>query len=115
VCGGVRHPAAAARGAEPAPLAGERHQAIVTTAVAVDPHEPEGEDAALEESAELAFDEARRHPASILGANEERGEPVRDDLIKQALLGPAGLVLRRGDASAVVEASGTGTLQSQPR
>jgi hypothetical protein len=60
---------------------------------------PVGEDPALQEVPELSLDEARRRAAPIAGLCEKRLELLRDDLVKDGLVCPAGRVGGRGDAS----------------
>lgn len=83
--------------------------------VAVNAEEAEVEDSAFEKAAQLALDEARGWAAALMGAGEERFEPCGDDLIEQGLVGPAGFVVGRGDASVLAEASGTGSAASKSR
>jgi len=88
--GGVGHAAAAAGGAEPASLAREGDEAIVAAGVAVNAQESMGEDAALEESAELPFDEVRQGTVALAG--QEGLEFGLDDAIEDGLLRPVAFV-----------------------
>jgi hypothetical protein len=72
--GGLRHPPRAAGKAEPAPLAAERQQLVVTAFAAAQPEEAVRQDAALEEGRELVFGEARqRRAGACLGVRDEAG------------------------------------------
>ena len=82
VGGGIGHAATAAGGAEPAPLAREGDEAIVPAGIAVDAQESMGEDAALEDGAELSFDEARQRAGALAG----------QEGLENGLLGPVAFV-----------------------
>jgi hypothetical protein len=70
----LRHPARAARRAEPAPLAAEGQQLVVAAFAAAQPEHAVGQDAALEEGVELVLDEARQlGPGAGLGVGDETG------------------------------------------
>ncbi len=86
--GGLGHPAAAAGGAESAPLAGEGDQAIQTAGVAVDPDEAVGQDAAVEEGAKLPLHEAGYRTLLLPGPVEEGLEVLADRPVQDGLLGP---------------------------
>jgi hypothetical protein len=52
----------------------------------VDTYETVGQDAALKECAELAFDETRSRATALQGACEKRFEFFADDLVKNRVL-----------------------------
>jgi hypothetical protein len=58
-----------------------------------------GEDPALQEVPVLSLDEPRRGLAAVAGLGEKRFELLRDDLVENGLVCPAGSVFVRGDAS----------------
>ena len=65
----------------------------------MNPQESVGEDTALEKVPELSLDEARGRAITTAGPGEKRFEPLRDDLVKDGLVCPAGSVGGRGSAS----------------
>ena len=65
VRGGVRHAATAAGRAEPTALARERHETLALAFVAADAQETVGQDAAVEERAELRLDETRHNSLAV--------------------------------------------------
>jgi hypothetical protein len=91
VRGGVGHAAAAAGGAETTAFAGERHEPIVPTSVAVQAQEAVGEDAAAEEGAELLLDETRRRPIAVSGAGEEGLELLANGAVQGGLIRRSGV------------------------
>jgi hypothetical protein len=89
VRGRVGHAPPAARRAEAAALAGERDDPVESALVAVHADEALGEDAAAEESPELALDEAGHRALAGLRAGEEGLEFRLDHAVQDALLRPA--------------------------
>jgi hypothetical protein len=88
--GGVGHAPAEAGGAETAPLAGEGDDPIAAAGVAVDAEKTVGEEAALEEAAELALDESRQ--GTVARAGQEALEFRLHDAVENGLLGTMALV-----------------------
>ena len=81
----LRHPPAAATGADRAAFAGQRQEALERTVVAPDPQKAMDEQPTPEEAAELTLDEARQpHPVGARGGRGEEGlqvlphHPVQD-------------------------------------
>jgi len=91
--GGIRHPAPAAGRTEAPPLAGERHQPVVTTRVAVDPNESVREHATAEVRAKLLLDEARGGLIASRGARQEGLELLAHHPVEKRLLGLVSRVL----------------------
>jgi len=58
-----------------------------------------GEDSALQEASEFSLDKARRRAIAVAGTGEKRLEPLRDDLVQDGLVCPAGSVGGREGAS----------------
>ncbi len=58
-----------------------------------------GEDPALQKAPELSLDEARWRATAVAGPSEKRLELLRDDLVQDCFVCPAGSVDARGDAS----------------
>ena len=77
-----RHAPAAARRAEAAPLAGERHQPVVVSLWAAEPREAVGRVAAADEGAHLAGDEPRQ--VAVVGVQPvpERSPASGDDPVE---------------------------------
>ena len=100
-----RGPLGGAGGTEPAPFAREGHDPVVTAGVAVDPDEAVGQDAALQETAELALDEAGHGSAFAGGPEAERLEVFPDDLVKDRGLGEGGVSLSRKFCSLLLSCS----------
>ncbi len=92
MCGGVGHPAAAARGTETAALAREGDDAIETTAVAVNAQESVGKDPAAQEGAKLARDEAGHRSFACMRASKEGLEFLLHQLVEAARFGLAARV-----------------------
>jgi hypothetical protein len=63
---GVRHPAPAARRAEAAPLAGERHQPLLAAGRAAHPQEAVRQEPAVQVPAQFVRDEARQGALFLL-------------------------------------------------
>jgi hypothetical protein len=86
-----------ARRAEPAPLARERQRASHGyTARAAQPHKSVGEDAALEKSVALAFDELGQRRAGLrLDLGQEGVEVLLDELIQRRVFGAPTFVVDR--------------------
>ena len=85
----LRHPPAATAGTEAATLEGKRHEAVEGAALATEPSEAVGQDAAGQELAELPLDELRQAVAPVprRGFVEEIVEMVADYGIEHAVLG----------------------------
>ncbi len=79
--------------AEAAPFAGERNEAIDAALGAGKTHEAVSENAALEVAAQLTLDEARDHASGFVSARDKVLDLVADDLVKNALFGPARAIL----------------------
>jgi hypothetical protein len=86
VRGSVGHAAAAARGTEAAAFAGERHEPIVPTRVAVQAQKAVGEDPAAKKGAELLLDETRRWPLAGSCAGEEGLELLAKGAVQGGLV-----------------------------
>jgi hypothetical protein len=67
----------------------------------MDAQEPVGEDPALQVMPKLSLDEPRDRPAPIAGPGQERLEVLRHNAVENRLVGAAGSVRARGDASVV--------------
>ncbi len=94
---GLRHPARATRRAEPAALAAEGQQFVVTALAASQPQEAVRQDAALEEGVELVLDESgQRRSCAGLGVGDEAGRVLLHQAVQRGLLGAVALVVDRG-------------------
>ena len=89
----LAHASTAAAGAEPAPLAGERHESFVSAVAAAHPREAARKHATREELPELLLHEARHAGAvGALGRVAEKGlemvadQPVEDRALRAARL-----------------------------
>lgn len=92
VGGQAGHALATAGGAEAAALAGEGDEAVVTAAVAVHAGEAVGEDAAVEEGAQLAAHEARKTALGSGGGGEEGLQVLLQRAVERGGLGLAAAV-----------------------
>jgi hypothetical protein len=95
-------------------LAGEGNQALEAAVGTADSREAPGEDAAVEVGAKLSFDEggeAVAMGAPLADGDEERFQPLPDDLVEEGLLGFAPVVLaERSAGRAAVALPGLGEL-----
>src|SRR5439155_3876963 len=82
---GVGHPATAAGGAEPAPLAGECYDPILPAVIAVHTGEAVCQHAALQKRAQLAFDEPGHRALAAALPRQEGLELRGDDAIEDIL------------------------------
>ena len=90
--GGLGHPASAARAANPAPFARERHNAIAATLVAVHANESVLRYPAGEKVAERGLNETRQRMPALECSGKEAIQFLGDHLMKQRPLGAARLV-----------------------
>jgi hypothetical protein len=94
---GLRHAARTARGAEPAALAAEGQQLVVTAIAAAQSQEALRQDAALEEGVELVLDEPRQlGPGAGFGVGDEAGRVLLHQAVQRGLLRAVALVVDRG-------------------
>ena len=94
---GLCHAAGAARRAKAAPLAAEGDQFVVAAVNAAQPQEAVGQDAALEEGAELVLHELRQiGPGGGFGLGEEGRGVLLHQTVPRGLLGVVTLVVDRG-------------------
>jgi len=111
MCCALRHPAAAAARTEAAPLARERHEAILPARRAPEAREPARQPPAPQERAKLLLDKSRQ-PFALAQTRSlppERLEVIADDLVERAFARAPGLVLERWPGHA------RATSQSMPR
>ena len=80
-------------------LTGEGYEPVAAASVAMHAQKSVGENSALQKAPELSFDEARRWATAVAGPGEKRLELLRDNLVQDSFVCPAGSVRARGDAS----------------
>lgn len=87
--GALGHPAAAATGTPPAPLAGKRHQVLTGAALAAKARNAVLERATRQELPELPLDELREADplAGLRGLAQEGLQMLADDLMEHGVLG----------------------------
>ena len=92
--GALRHASRPERGAESASLATERHEPVVAAIGAAQAQEAVRQDAALQESVELVFDELRQAGAKgLLGLGEEALGVLLHQTVQRGLLGSVAIVV----------------------
>jgi hypothetical protein len=85
-----RHAAAAAGGAEAAPLAGEGHEAVVAAVVAAQAQKAVGENATAQQGAQFLLDEAEHGMPAFGRAGQGVLELLANRPVEEGLLGAGG-------------------------